>query len=316
MGSDFNLRQHLRMSPSAQVKNLVPETLSEIPAEEEWKLGRIWFNSTIGKFQSIFLKIDENTGLPLIPNEFYVDVVGEDNTNNTKINYSYKKLLGKEHTLNSTKWYDESNGIVLYQHAKEIWIDRINAPLDTDERFIKSFNDYELVADGDNKKLFYVRDENNFRLDGFIPPSYDIGYKIEIKIDDIIITEEHISQPLFDYANGILTFETLPPEGNITITCYQYIGRTFAQYIDSEYNSIAKGIIGLDSPESEYIIQHNMSTFDIDIVLYTYDEVEGTKYWKKDVVPMILVDENRIRLQLSEPQAIRFIIKSYDVPEL
>ena len=44
----------------------------------------------------------------------------------TKINFSQKKLSGKQHAWNSKKWYEEDDGIVLFQHAKEIWVDRVN----------------------------------------------------------------------------------------------------------------------------------------------------------------------------------------------
>ena len=76
MSKDYRLQQHLKMSPNAQIKNLVPETLSEIPLESEWKLGRIWFNTTIGRFQSVFAKIDEATNLPYDPIELEVAVLG------------------------------------------------------------------------------------------------------------------------------------------------------------------------------------------------------------------------------------------------
>ena len=33
----------------------------------------------------------------------------------TKINFSQKKLSGKQHTWNSKKWYEEDDGIVLFQ---------------------------------------------------------------------------------------------------------------------------------------------------------------------------------------------------------
>jgi hypothetical protein len=32
----------------------------------------------------------------------------------TKINFSQKKLSGKQHTWNSKKWYEEDDGIVLF----------------------------------------------------------------------------------------------------------------------------------------------------------------------------------------------------------
>lgn len=319
MAADFRIKQHLSMSPNAKVKNLVPESLEEIPAEEDWKVGKIWFNSTVGRFQSVFVKIDEATNLPLNPEELEVRVLGEDDVDATKISYSFKKLLGKEHSLTSKKWHEEENGIVLYQHSKEVWIDRVtDIPENADERFVKLYTDFEIKEDMSvlGRKAFYMRNEDGSRIRGFIPSTYGNGYAIKVKIDGNLISESHASNYLFDYANGILTFETTPPVGAVTVDVYQYIGRTFAQYIDAEYNSVARGMMGVDTPELEYTIQHNMSTFDVDVTIYVFDEVDGVNYWKKDVVPMILLDENRVKLQLTEEHPIRFIVKSYETPEL
>lgn len=84
MSADFRLKQNLKMSPNAQIKNLVPENLSEIPHESEWKLGRFWFNTTIGKMQGVFLRLDKTTGLPVEPNEMEVRIVGADALGPTK----------------------------------------------------------------------------------------------------------------------------------------------------------------------------------------------------------------------------------------
>lgn len=83
MAEDYLLKQHLRLSPNARVKNLVPENLSAPPPESEWKLGRIWFNTTINKFEGIFLKVDP-TGAPLVPEEWEVKIVGADELGQTK----------------------------------------------------------------------------------------------------------------------------------------------------------------------------------------------------------------------------------------
>jgi hypothetical protein len=78
MAANFSLKQHLKMSPNAKIKNLVPENLPDVPPEEEWKLGRIWFNIAIGKLQGVFLKLDTSTGLPIEPHVMEVRVVGAD----------------------------------------------------------------------------------------------------------------------------------------------------------------------------------------------------------------------------------------------
>lgn len=84
MSADFLLKQHLKMSPNATIKNLVPENLLEIPPEHEWKLGRFWFNISIGKLQGVFLKLDRETGKPVQPEEMEIRVVGADALGETK----------------------------------------------------------------------------------------------------------------------------------------------------------------------------------------------------------------------------------------
>jgi len=239
-------------------------------------------------------------------------------TETTKINYSQKKLVGKQHTWNNKQWFEEEDGIILYQHAKEVWIDTVSAvpPLNTNT-IIRKISNISLVEDTtvQNRLSFYV-EENSGKMTGFVTPSYGIDYTVKVFANGVQLPTSHPSQPLFDYTNGVLSFEHTPPSGTITIDVFQYIGRTFAQYLDTEDRSVARGILGLDDPQKEYIIQHNMATFDVDITIYVYDEVDGVNYWKKDVVPMILFDENRIKLQLSETLPIRFIVKSYESPEL
>lgn len=236
----------------------------------------------------------------------------------TKINYSQKRLLGKQHSANSKAFYEEEDGVILYQHAKEVWIDTISVtPPQASNDLIKVYNNLQLVEDTtvQGRKSFYTVDTQGKRMRGFIPPSYGINYNVSIDIAGKKIPSSHSSNWVFDYANGVLTFENTPPVGDVKITVYQYVGRTFAQYLDNENNSVARGVLGLNTPLLDYTIQHNMSTFDIDITIYVYDEVDGVNYWKKDVIPLIILDENRIRLQLTEEHPIRFIIKSYVTPE-
>jgi len=234
-------------------------------------------------------------------------------TDITKINYSHKKIVNKRHTSNNKQWFEEDDGLLIYPHAKEVWIDYIPSTPDTALNNIEYLDNIIMTEDTtvqDRKAWKLIIDSE--LINGLIPPSYGIDYSINIFANGVKIPTSHPSQPLFDYTNGILSFENSPPVGDITVSVYRYIGRTVAQYIDSENRSIVKAVLGIDQPSTEYIIQHNMATFDLDIILYTYDDVQGTKYWKRDVVPLILLDENRIKIQLSESQAIRYIIKSYE----
>jgi hypothetical protein len=68
----------------------------------------------------------------------------------------------------------------------------------------------------------------------------------------------------------VLAFENTPPEGNVTISAYEYIGRTFQQYLDAEFNSIAVGVLGVDDPQLVYTIQHNMASYDVDAIIYVF----------------------------------------------
>jgi hypothetical protein len=237
----------------------------------------------------------------------------------TKINFTFKKLSGKQHTWNSKKWYEEEDGIILFQHAKEIWIDRITEnPPEIETDLIKPHLGLVVINDisVQGRRSFYAFDsQTNKKIKGFIPPSYGNNYNVKVFVDGVKIPTTHSSNWMFDYANGILVFENTPPVGTITISAYEYIGRTFQQYLDAEFNSIAIGILGIDDPQNEYVIQHNMASFDVDVIIYCFDEVDGVKYWKKDVVPLMLMDENRVKIQLTEKQSVRFIIKSYEMPD-
>lgn len=83
MAADYLLKQNLRLSPNARVKNLVPENLSVPPARADWQLGRMWFNTTINKFQGVFVKVDSG-GTPVVPEEWEVKIVGADELGQTK----------------------------------------------------------------------------------------------------------------------------------------------------------------------------------------------------------------------------------------
>ena len=237
-------------------------------------------------------------------------------TDITKINYSQKKLVGKQHTWNNKQWFEEEDGIVLYQHAKEVWIDEV-LPTPAQSSIVRVISGLIMTEDTTvQNRLGFFAEENGEKMRGFITPSYGIDYTVNVYANGVKIPTSHASQPLFDYTNGVLSFENTPPSGTITIDVFQYTGRTFAQYLDTEDRSVARGVLGLATPDTEYVIQHNMNSYDVDVIIYVYDEVNGVNYWKRDVVPMILFDENRVKLQLSEAHPIRFIIKSYEAPEI
>ena len=233
----------------------------------------------------------------------------------TEINYTYKKILGKQHTWNSKKWFEEKDGNLVNLQANNVWIDLIpSKPPKENNEIIEVLDKIELIEDKTvQNRLSYYVEINGERIDGFIPPSYGIDYTVKIFDNNgNKIPTTHKSAPLFDYVNGNLIFENEPPKGKIYLTIYRYIGRTIKHYLDNERSSITKGVMGFDEPNDDYIIQHNLNTFDIDVIIYSYDEINGEDYWKKDVLPLALIDENRVRVNLGEEKPIRFIIKSYE----
>jgi len=235
-------------------------------------------------------------------------------TLNSKLDYIFKKFYYKEHTDQNKNWYEEKDGFFIFPTASEIWIDLIpETPPTEDTDSIKIIKNYKLIPNPSANNLsYYVVDENNNRIKNFIKPSYGLGYSIKIYANGEKLPTADPSNWIFDYENGILTLEK-PINKNLTIDGYVYVGNTLKTYLDHEFNSVAKGIIGLDNPQKEYIIQHNLNSYDLSITIYSYEEINGEKYWKKDVIPFIMLDKNRVKVQLSESTPLKFIIKKYEL---
>jgi len=229
----------------------------------------------------------------------------------TKINYSQKKLFGKLHTSNTKEWYEELNAPSIINHSKFIWVDEIsNIP---DSMVSKLYSQITMVEDITVSGRMSYGIPKNIKNDfaGFIPPTYGIGYSVKIFIDGEIIPTSHYSKPFFDYVNGVLVFENIPPKGIVTIDAYTYIGLTLNTLLEQEQSSIIKGEMGFDEPKSEYIIQHNLGSMYIDLILYYQEQIDDYSVWKKDQIPFILLDENRLKIELSVKSPIKFIIKLY-----
>lgn len=229
-------------------------------------------------------------------------------------NYTQKKIIGKQHTWNEKKWYEEEDGVLVYQHARDIWADLIPPnPPPISTQIIQKVYGLKLTADKTvpNRLAFFANDLTGNRIRGFIPPSYGVDYTVDLFINGVKIPSSHASNWIFDYSNGVLSFETSPPDGIVTINAYSYIGKSIQQYIDSTSTSISMGFMGVDEPLTEYTIQHNLNTLNIEPTIYVYEMIDGMRYWKKDFVPLILLDENRIKIQLSEELPIKFVIKAY-----
>ena len=230
-----------------------------------------------------------------------------------KVNYSFKKFLNKQHTSNDKEWYEEDDGFVLKIHSNEVWIDsKPENPTTVD--YIKKINGLKMVMDKtvQNRKAYYMVDENGQRITSLIPPVYGNIYNAKITINNHKIPTSHSSKPMFDYVNGILTFENTPPKGNVYISCYQYVGKILTNFIDEYNNSVSVGVLGLNEPKKSYLIQHNLNSFNIHIDIYLYEKIGDKFYWKKDVVPLIILNENVVKIELSEEKTVRFVIKAYN----
>jgi hypothetical protein len=60
MSAEFILKQHLRLNINGVVKNFIVETLENIPPQEEWRNGRIWYNKSENKIQYNVFKTDDD----------------------------------------------------------------------------------------------------------------------------------------------------------------------------------------------------------------------------------------------------------------
>jgi hypothetical protein len=239
-------------------------------------------------------------------------------TLNSKISYVLKKLLGRRFTWSNKEWFEEEPISTQNIHAKNVWVDEIPNEPNVDLDYIEKLENIKLQKDKStqNSLAYKMVDENGNYITNLIPPSYGFNYSAKIKINGKKIPTSHPTQPFFDYETGTLTFDKNPMSDNITIDVFKYNGKTIEKFIKDEENTIAKGILGIDEPKQEYVIQHNFNSFDLLIDVYAKDiETDENdnqiEVWKKDIIPITMIDVNRIRVNLSHKTPIRFMIKSF-----
>ena len=173
---------------------------------------------------------------------------------NTKTDYTFKRIKGRVYTTLDKAWFEETSGKLVYPHSSDVWIDDIPKPAPNNSTDVVEYiDDLKLTVDktvGDNKAWLVCLTPNDLstRIVGFVPPSYDITYTVRIFEDDgngskgNEISTTHPSNWLFDYENGVLTFENDPTSFGITlpihISVYRYIGRTLTEINQNVENKL------------------------------------------------------------------------------
>lgn len=151
-----------------------------------------------------------------------------------QLDYSFKKLVGREYTTTLKRWYEEKPGFVVFLHRSSIWIDDIPAvPPASTTSVVKVYNPLALTRDSsvDNYKSWRAEDPVGVRLYGFIPPRFGQGYNVQLfDATSREIPPTDGSSWLFDYDNGTLVFDNDPSSvygwnvSSMKIKSYLYIG--------------------------------------------------------------------------------------------
>jgi len=154
-----------------------------------------------------------------------------------KLDFIFKKILGRNLTTNLKQWYEEFAGSLTFQHISEIFSDDIPAiPPNITTSSIQIFNQYTLTEDNttSNKRAWIVCStigDLTTQLNRFIPPRFGQSYTARLfDNNNVEIPPTHASNWLFDYENGIVFFESNPINYGIVlpikISVYRYIGNT------------------------------------------------------------------------------------------
>jgi hypothetical protein len=151
-----------------------------------------------------------------------------------ELDYSFKKLVGREYTTTLKRWYEEQPGFVVFLHRSSVWTDDIPAvpPVSTTS-VVRVYDTLTLVRDTSvsNYKSWRAEDPVGTRLYGFIPPRFGQGYNVQLfDATDREIPPTDGSSWMFDYDNGTLTFDNDPASvygwnaSSMKIKSYLYIG--------------------------------------------------------------------------------------------
>ena len=161
-----------------------------------------------------------------------------------KVDFSFKKLEGREETTIDKQWYEEFAGRLLYPHSKDVWVEDIPIPAPSSSTsIVKVYDMHNLTRDitvNYNRSWLLCDTENDLgtRVKGLIPPRFDQTYTARIfENNGDEIPTAHPSNWVFDYENGVLFFENNPVNYGIQlpikIKTYQYRGKTLKDILDS-----------------------------------------------------------------------------------
>jgi hypothetical protein len=156
-----------------------------------------------------------------------------------RLDYTFKKFLGREYTSSLKQWYEEKPGLVLFIHRTSVWMDDIPAlPPGMTTAVVRYYNTLLLTKETSvtDYRAWKAEDPPGVRLYGFIPPKFHQNYTVKVFDNtDREIPATDGSNWLFDYDNGTLTFDTNPANfgwfaSTIKIRAYLYIGSVMGGY--------------------------------------------------------------------------------------
>jgi len=187
----------------------------------------------------------------------------------TKEDFSFKKLYGRQHTTVEKDWYEELPGFLSFLSKTEIWTSDIpSTPPVASTADIEVYDTLTLTEDltVSGHKSWYADDGG--KLTGCIPPRFGSGYAVRIFDNGLTeITSSDAVNWNFDYENCVLWFYN-DPTGTYTspfkAKVYHYIGNTdvglwSSNGSDIYYNAGSVGI-GTDTPTAEFEVAESGAT--------------------------------------------------------
>lgn len=249
-----------------------------------------------------------------------------------KTDLVYKKVLKKEYTTEQKSWHEESFGRTAIKYS-DVWTDSIpqTPPLDSTDIVQKIINSYltkDVTVDS-NKAWLFCSEMNNLstRQGDFIEPDRDLSQAYFVRLYDSTGKQIFVGDPvgwMFDYANGILTFENspslfVPP---FKISAYRYIG-VKGRNVKHEVTTLNESYRGADNSTENRKITADLGAVEIQpsndyapfrivpsITLPNRDLSEGSMITKDGQI--FVWDSNRIKWLALNRQTITFGTKRAD----
>ena len=194
-------------------------------------------------------------------------------SDNTKTSYVWKKIYGREQSVNTKEWYEEYPGALAYLHKSEVWADEIPVPApSTSTDSVQVFDTLELtedttVANHMAWKACSTVGDLTTQIGSFIPPRFDRSYMVRVFGNDgTELATSHPSNWVFDYENGVLFFEHNPESYGVQlpihIKVYRYIGSTMTDVDTSggsgDTQSAVSGNVDGGGASTVYISDENI----------------------------------------------------------